>query len=217
MRLSSTGYLVAATSTASLVALAPGVETAAHDLDSLDFDQSLVAVATLLLVSLSAWSLVCMAFTLAANCAPGTATNTIVDVLAHLITPGFLRRALFLGAAGALAISPVAAVNDNDRDASSPAQSLTSQSLDGLRLPDRPLGAAPSTSASPQGDPRVVRVERGDTLWSIASRQLDPGASASEINAAVKNWYDANEPRIGPDPDLIFPGQQFAPPTKESP
>ena len=210
MRLSSTGYGVAAVSALSLLTLGPDSAAAAHDLNGLDFDRSLVAAVTLLLVGLSTWSLACMTLNLAAD------RGLMITVLARLVTPSFLRRALFLGAAGAFALGPAVAVSDIGRGAEAPARSVTSQNLDGLRLPDRPLGAGAAASSLPAARPREVQVNRGDTLWSIASHHLGPGASTAEINVAVKNWYGANRARIGPEPDLIFPGQQLTPPAKES-
>ena len=54
--------------------------------------------------------------------------------------------------------------------------------------------------------PEVV-VRRGDTLWSIARAELGPGASDTEVARAWPRWHAANEDVIGPDPDLILPGQ----------
>lgn len=210
MRLSSTGYAVAAVSVVTLLTLGPDSAAAAHNLNDFDFDRSLVAAATLLLVCLSAWSLACMALSLVAGRA------LVIDVLAHLVTPSFLRRALFAGAVGAFAIGPANAASDTGRGVETPARTVTSQSLDGLRLPDRPVGAAARISSLPAAGLRVVQVNREDTLWSIASHHLGPGASASEIKVAADNWYGTNRPLIGPDPDLIFPGQQLTPPAKES-
>ncbi len=58
----------------------------------------------------------------------------------------------------------------------------------------------------------AVVVHRGDTLWSIAARHLAPGASDAEIAAAWPRWYAANRAVIGPDPQLILPGQRLRPP-----
>jgi nucleoid-associated protein YgaU len=58
------------------------------------------------------------------------------------------------------------------------------------------------------GDRVVVR---GDCLWHIAADSLlgrlgrlpdDP-----EVAAAVDTWWRANADVIGPDPDLLLPGQ----------
>ncbi|MBC7594136.1 MAG: LysM peptidoglycan-binding domain-containing protein [Kineosporiaceae bacterium] len=211
MRLSSTGYGVAAVSAFSLLTLGPGSAAAARDLNDLDFNRSLVAAVTLLLVALSTWSLACMTLTFAAD------RTAAIDVLAHLITPSFLRRALFLGAAGALAIGPAAGVSDTGRGAEAPERSVTSRSLDGLRLPDRPLGGEAAAASVAAARHLLVQVNRGDTLWSIASRHLGSEASPSEISVAVEGWYGANRALIGPEPDLIFPGQQLTQPAKESP
>lgn len=58
-----------------------------------------------------------------------------------------------------------------------------------------------------------VVVRRGDTLWSIASHQLGPEASAIEISRAWPRWYAANRSLIGPDPHLLLPGTRLTPPT----
>jgi nucleoid-associated protein YgaU len=42
-------------------------------------------------------------------------------------------------------------------------------------------------------------VVAGDTLWGIAG-------------ADWPRWYAANRALVGPDPDLIRPGQRLAPP-----
>lgn len=77
--------------------------------------------------------------------------------------------------------------------------------------PSRPAGAAAPvtrlvTSGSvPHASDVVVR--RGDTLWDLARRHLGPGASDAEVAAAWPHWYAANRHVIGPDPDLLLPGQ----------
>jgi len=53
----------------------------------------------------------------------------------------------------------------------------------------------------------MVVVREGDSLWSIAAAELGPGASAAAIAERWPQWYAANAPVIGSDPDLIQPGQ----------
>ncbi|HEY3001833.1 MAG TPA: hypothetical protein VGJ44_05745 [Kribbellaceae bacterium] len=53
----------------------------------------------------------------------------------------------------------------------------------------------------------VVAVREGDSLWSIAAAELGPGASDAAIAERWPQWYAANAPVIGSDPDLIQPGQ----------
>jgi hypothetical protein len=73
--------------------------------------------------------------------------------------------------------------------------------------PERP--APPQLRASPADG---IVVHRGDTLWSIAARHLDPMATAAVIDAECHRWFAANRDVIGQDPDLILPGQLLSPP-----
>jgi nucleoid-associated protein YgaU len=75
-----------------------------------------------------------------------------------------------------------------------------------VATPDRP----PTTL-----DQRVVL--RGDCLWDIAADWLarqQPGRPASDtaVAEAVRAWWQANAAVIGPDPDLLLPGQVLRPP-----
>lgn len=76
--------------------------------------------------------------------------------------------------------------------------------------PTAPPPGAQSPSAPPYDG--AVLVVSGDTLWAIAADSLTPGACNREIAAAVGDWFLANRAVIGPDPDLILPGQRLAPP-----
>jgi nucleoid-associated protein YgaU len=75
------------------------------------------------------------------------------------------------------------------------------------------LVGGPRTAARlpplPDGD---IVVQAGDTLWSIATRALAPGSSATDITAEWHQWYAANHDVIGADPGLIYPGQRLRPP-----
>ncbi|MBB6567207.1 LysM peptidoglycan-binding domain-containing protein [Kribbella sandramycini] len=70
-------------------------------------------------------------------------------------------------------------------------------------VPDRPGGVG--RFAEVEGGELVVR--RGDSLWAIAARELGGGASYRAIAVRAGEWYAANRRVIGPDPDLILPGQ----------
>ena len=56
---------------------------------------------------------------------------------------------------------------------------------------------------------RVVVVHRGDSLWSLARRHLGPEVTQAAVEQAVHDWYALNESVIGPDRDLILPGQEL--------
>ena len=84
--------------------------------------------------------------------------------------------------------------------------------LQGLALPERPLTQAPPPPpASPEAMGRPHVVVPGESLWSIV-RDHSPGADDATTGAEVSRWHDANRDVIGPDPDLIHPGQHLDPP-----
>lgn len=76
------------------------------------------------------------------------------------------------------------------------------------------LGSAPRRTAEEPVSPGqgAVVVERGDSLWSIAARQLGPMASDVDIAVHWPKWYGANRDVIGDDPGLLVPGQILNPP-----
>ena len=82
----------------------------------------------------------------------------------------------------------------------------------------RTPAAAPSSGSSPAprgpATPSLeeVVVRRGDSLWDIAARHLGADASAAEIATEWPRWHAANAAVIGPDPDLLLPGQRLLPP-----
>jgi hypothetical protein len=63
------------------------------------------------------------------------------------------------------------------------------------------------TTAPPPGGPRETVVRRGDTLWDIARAHLGPDATDAEVAAEWPRWHEANRSVIGPDPDVLLPGQ----------
>jgi len=93
----------------------------------------------------------------------------------------------------------------------SPALADSPHDLSGLTLPDRPV----AMSAPAASEPRSVRVQPGDTVWAIAADHLPAHATNSTIADATARWYASNRQVIGPDLDLILPGQLLRPPTTE--
>lgn len=62
-------------------------------------------------------------------------------------------------------------------------------------------------AATPTGlRPGQVRVQPGDTLWSLSAERLAPGRAPRAVNHAWHALYQRNRDVIGPDPDLILPG-----------
>jgi nucleoid-associated protein YgaU len=64
-----------------------------------------------------------------------------------------------------------------------------------------------------------VTVRPGDSLWDLALDQLGPDAGAADVDLHWHRLYRLNRPLVGPDPDLIHPGQQLRlpPPPQETP
>lgn len=86
----------------------------------------------------------------------------------------------------------------------------------------RPDALAPSAGPTPlpvpvrPGDgrpPSRVVVRHGDTLWALAACRLPDDAGQARVLAGVQRWYARNRAVIGPDPDLLLPGQRLRPGT----
>lgn len=195
--LSRGGWVLSALAGLSVSLLAPTAPAAVGDLRGQSFPDALLSLACLVQLTLSAWVVLTVVLTLARLPGP----------VLRAIAPPLLHRALFAGAAGALALAP----------AHADPQSVPSQSeahdVVGLRLPDRPFA-----HAVPVVDRReTVVVRPGDTLWAIAARSLPADASDTEIARACARWHDANRGVIGADPDLIFPMQRLITPLGKDP
>ena len=192
--LSRTGWVLASLAAASVGLIAPEASAYVSDATGPDFPTAVLAMASLIQLSLASWVLVVIALAQLAG------TTRAV----RAITPAALRRALFVGAVGALAVAPAQA----DRAVSPAHSAVQHHSLDGLRLPDRPITSVPRV--------RPVVVGPGDTLWAIAASSLPTGASDADIALACSRWYAANRTTIGDDPDLIHLSQRLNPPTKDA-
>lgn len=205
MRLARSGHVLVALALAVLVALVPTSPALPGQLRSDDFPTAVLAIGSLVLLTVSGWVVV-----VAAAGSLGPSSRVV-----RAVAPRCVRHALFVGVAGAMVVSPAHAERSSPGD----------HSVRGLPLPDRPTSArtSPDTTAD-AAPPRVfaprahrVVVQPGDTLWAIAARSLPAGATTAEIAAACDRWHAANRAAIGDDPDLIFPHQRLTPPGKDQP
>lgn len=130
--------------------------------------------------------------------------------------PPWLRR-FVLAACGVALVGGVAAPVSAD-PLPRPGPLGAAADLHGLPLPDRPTRATHvsrlllPTAPHPDGSARRARtavVAAGDCLWSLAEEALPEGASAAEVTDGWRAIYLANRAVIGPDPDLIRPGQRL--------
>lgn len=67
------------------------------------------------------------------------------------------------------------------------------------------------TPALPPAVDEMV-VHRGDCLWDLVARSLGPQATDAAVAEAWPRWYAANRAVIGPDPEVLLPGQRLRPP-----
>ncbi len=197
----------------------------------------LLALATVAAYGCLAW----LGFALVAVAA-GSGVARFAPAALRRLAERVLGVALTTAAAGVLAAGPAAADAPRPTPGAGPFDrpvaavvTRTPAPLTALRTPSPAPTAAPATPTAPPtlvpgdpftadrpvapllGTPRPERddavvVRRGDTLWGIAARHLGPDATPAEIAAEWPRWYAANRAVVGPDPDLIRPGQRLVPP-----
>jgi nucleoid-associated protein YgaU len=143
----------------------------------------------------------------AAAALPG-ALGTIAGAVQRTVLPGAARRA-----AAVLIGVGIGVVGTSAATASSPA-------ADSAGTPDAPPAldwAGPDVPDWPAAAPAEGHVVvSGDCLWTVAAGRLTtagaPPAGDAEIAAAVRAWWSRNAGVIGPNPDLLLPGQVLQPP-----
>ena len=74
---------------------------------------------------------------------------------------------------------------------------------------DDQKGAPAAWRPAPESSTTRLVVEPGDSLWSISEEHIGPGATPKQIAYEVERTFDLNRERIGGNPNLIFPGQEF--------
>ncbi len=191
MRVSRAGRVTGITAMLVIAVSAPGADHALAQVAADDFPTAVVAAGQLGALATSCWVLLVLASGAAHVRMPGV--------------PASLRALLFT----TVIVTAVAG----------PARAETTHDLDGLTLPDRPsIVQTPSVSGRSSPKPPAspgVTVGPGDTLWSIATEHLPQDASVADVARDVERWYAANRRLVGPDPDLVHPGQVLTPPHPE--
>ena len=168
---------------------------------------------------------------------PGRAAAVLVGVL----LPEGARRLAAVAVGVGLTAAPVLAFVPSGPGATPPLLTAASatplvdwpaQQSSQLAAPDWPGSASapasprPATSAAPDwpataavdgpGHAGAHLVVPGDCLWDVARAWLEGRSSGpvsdAEVAAATDDWWRANAAVIGPDPDLIRPGQLLRPP-----
>lgn len=162
-----------------------------------------------------------------------------LDAVAARVTPAALRRVVAVGVGAGIGLGVVAPAGATEVDlgweitaeSASAGRTATEQPEADL-LPtaatapvmptavtptavterDTPVSPTPTaTSATPAATAGHV-VSVGDSLWTIAEKHLPAGSTVGDVAAAWPAWHQANRDLIGPDPDLIRPGQVLVAP-----
>jgi hypothetical protein len=225
--------LVMALIAAALAALTPAIPdmaetlaTAQRTADTAGPDVLVTSAAGLLAWAVWGWGALGLALT-AATAIPGVLGGG-ARLLLHVVLPAGARRSAalvlgvgfgvvgpLLGTAAGLPVLPSASAAPAGSAPDWPAVPATSA------VPDWPARSATAVPDWPAGADVTGAhvVVRGDCLWHIAAArlldQLGRPATNGEVAAAVQAWWTANADVIGPDPDLLLPGQVLRPP--ESP
>jgi hypothetical protein len=215
-------------------AMTSGLRSAQRTADTTGPDVLVLSAAGLLAWAVWAWGMLGLALT-AATALPGM-TGRAASLAVHVVLPAGARRSaalalgLGLGVAGPL-LGTASVLMAPPASAAVPAADLPSvpdwpvsiASADTAPVPDWPAPASPQQDGAvpdrPTGDRTAGShvVVRGDCLWHIAADRLREqqgrAPTDGEVALAVRAWWTANAAVIGPDPDLLLPGQVLRPPS----
>jgi len=161
-------------------------------------------------------------------------TGRLAGALTGRLVPAFLRRAveatLGIAVATASVSAPAAPALAAGTAGPRPSPTSTAAAPPAARTPGPPLPSLDRPEGPPQPRARppvtpgqiltpgravvdvAVVVRRGDSLWRIAARHLGPQVTEAQVAAAWPRWYAANRAVVGPDPNLLLPGQRLIPP-----
>jgi hypothetical protein len=168
------------------------------------FDRLVVGVAAGALTACAAWAWV----------VTGIVITQALRGRARAAAPGVPHwlRTLVLLACGLVVVSGGAA---QAADGGHGGRSDPREVVAGLPPPERVLGGLRAVPAAPEPADSVLVVRPGDTLWDIAAADLDGRPDDALISAHWHRIHRLNLAVIGPDPDLIHPGQQLRMPTPQ--
>lgn len=174
---------------------------------ALRFDEALVVGAQGVLVLAVAWGGLLLGAAVVE-----TTTRGRVRALARVGCPVAWRPALLTGLGVAMSLGGVvvgpaqAAPREEGPPGPAPAAGL-------LPVPARPVDDRLLRDAAPTP---VVTVAPGDSLWGLARARLGDGASPADVQALTRALHRANRAVVGPDPDLLHPGQRLRLPVPPS-
>ncbi len=192
-------------------------------------DALLVLLAWVLAVLCWAWGSLGLVLT-GLSALPGLA-GRVAGIAVGVLLPAGLQRAAALAVGVSLVAGPV--VGWHSPGLGTPVISTAGAERSVVALPEGAVPDWPSSAPVPAPEPPAEAspvpdwpaappdgahvVVRGDVLWDLAEqwlldRQPDTPPTTSAIATAVQAWWQANTDVIGPDPDLLLPGQVLTPP-----
>lgn len=217
-----------------LAGLTPGLDSMAGSVaapqrtaDTAGPDVVVLSVAGLAAWAVWGWGVMGLGLT-AASALPGLLGGA-ARVALHVVLPEGARRsaALVLGvglgvvgplvATGAPSPQPPGAAAETWMPASATGsypEQPTAPPVPDWSTPTQPDGPPDWPPAPPRAGSHVV--VPGDCLWHIAGDRLAAlhgrPATDGDVATATEAWWRANADVIGPDPDLLLPGQVLFPP-----
>jgi hypothetical protein len=213
--------------TPAIPAMAGTLAAAQRTADTAGPDALVISAAGLLAWAVWAWGALGLALT-AASALPGMLGGA-AHLALHVVLPAGARRSAalalgmglgvagpLLGTAALMTLTPAAAADSwTPSTTGVPDWPASSRSLTDSPATATTHGPAPDwPTAAPTAGSHVV--VRGDCLWRIASDRLlaQHGRlpTDGEVATATKAWWQANAEVIGPDPDVLLPGQVLTPP-----
>ncbi len=218
--------------TPGIPAMAGTLAAAQRTADTAGPDALVISAAGLLAWAVWTWGALGLALT-AASVLPGMLGGA-ARVALHVVLPAGARRSaalalgLGLGVAGplfgsaALMAPTPAAASDAWTPRSTAGVPDWPAAPTVLPPPDWPASTTPQNPA-PDWPAAAATTEthvvvRGECLWHIAGDRLlaEHGRTPTdgEVAAATQAWWQANAEVIGPDPDLLLPGQVLSPPDR---
>lgn len=171
--------------------------------------RALVPLTAVLLLAVLSAVPVLVVLVLATGPRQGSSDDVDDDAAGATTTPSDPTTTPSGGTPTTAALTPDASTGSSASPSTSPdpdptASGTGSGTPGGAAVPTQSPSQLPSEAGAP-ADCELV-VVAGDSLWSLAARQLGPGASDADVDARWRAVYARNTDAVGPDPDLVSPG-----------
>lgn len=195
----------------ALVRLAPHPSTLAQDFQAphawiarAGADSAAATVATAALWVVLAWLTAGLVAILLAAL-PG-AVGRLATGTARRLLPAVLFRALTAATGIGVLVVPLSAGATAAPAAYS--NGALAGTLPSPMWPTAPVAVGPAR-VRPAPHSKIATVQPGDSLWTITAAQLRADHSLANVSIACARVYALNRAVVGPDPDLIQPGQSL--------